>query len=189
MKTLFYVTLFVVGLMLPASEGVRLATIGLIKGVVSEVERLVLRGDYAEVRSVDGETFDKVIVERNRVVIVVFHDKLKSTSRSELHNTMEAIKKLPRRVLLAKVTAEANKPLLDKLGISVLPTIRVYQAGRLVRDFGGEMAEEELVSVVNDCLNRKKYGPGYIGPMDKNWIPDGVQRSLSRPKAPASKLE
>ena len=178
--------------MLPAAKDIRLAAVRMVVEVAGSVERMVLRGDYAEIRSVDGKDFDKVINERNRVVIVVVHNKIRSSSRSEMHDMDEAIKKLPGRVLVAKVIAEENGPLLQRLNISTLPTIRVYQAGRIIHDFKGGVGKEALIGAVETCLNNsdvRRAGPGYIGPMDKNWIPEGVQRSLSRPKIPASKLE
>ena len=178
--------------MLPAAKDVRLAAFKMVLDVAGGIERMVLRGDHAEIRSVEGKDFDKVIRERNRVVIVVVHNKLRSSSRSKLRDIDEAVKKLPGRVLVAKVIAEENTLLLKKLNISTLPTIRVYQAGRLIHDFKGGVDKEDLIRAVETCLNNsdaRNTGPGYIGPMDKNWIPEGVQRSLSGPKMPASKLE
>lgn len=178
--------------MLPAAKDIRLAAVKMAVEVAGSIERMVLRGDHAEIRSVDGKDFDKVIGERNRVVIVVVHNKLRSSSHSEMHDMDEAVKKLPGRVLVAKVVAEKNRPLLQRLNISTLPTIRVYQAGRLIHDFKGGAGKDALISAVETCLNNsdvRRAGPGYIGPMDENWIPEGVKRSLSRPKMPASKLE
>ena len=178
--------------MLPASESMRVSAIGLIKGIASEVERLVIRGDYAEIRSVDAEDFDDVIKEPKRVVIVIFDKKLSASSRGKNHDLDEAIKKLPARVLVAKVSAEENRSLMKELNISELPTIRIYQSGSLVSSFERQLGEEELVRVVDRCLNRGKSDgseAGYIGPMNDDWLPEGVYRNSFRFKGPGSKLE
>ncbi len=99
--------------MLPASRGLRVAAIGLLKSVASSIERLVIRGDYAEIRMVDGEEFDMVINEPGRVVIVVIQNELTAASRSETHELDEEIKRLPGKVLVAKVIAERNQALLE----------------------------------------------------------------------------
>jgi len=192
MKTLFYITILVGSLMLPALDGVRVAAVVLVKNVTSEVMRLVVSGDYAEIRSVDGEDFEEVINEAKRVVIVVFHRELRASSRGEADELDAAVKKLPGRVLVAKIKAEENRELLDRLSISVMPTVRIYQSGRMVRNFEGGVGKDELISAVNRCLdhsNSGKSGPGYIGPMEKDWLPQGVQRTSSKFKGSTGSLE
>lgn len=184
--------LLIGGLMLPAFEDVRIASIALVKGLASEVKRMVVSGDYAEIRSVDGEDFEEVINEPRRVVIVVFHKKLRMSKQGEAHELEEEIKQLPARVLVAKITAEENTDLLRKLNISELPTVRVYQSGRLVRNFEREVGKDELISTVKSCLGRPdagQSGPGYIGPMEQDWLPEGVYRTSPGLRAPTGKFE
>ena len=180
--------------MLPASRGLRVAAIGLLKSVASSIERLVIRGDYAEIRMVDGEEFDMVINEPGRVVIVVIQNELTASSRSETHELDEEIKRLPGKVLVAKVIAERNQALLERLNIPNVPNIRVYSRGKMVREFKGKVNKDELLSTVHHYLDNpfmpdKQVAGGYIGPMDENWIPKGVQVKPSKPKAPMSPLD
>lgn len=192
MKAILYTLLVMGALLLPASRGIRVAAISLLKSVARSIERIVIRGDYAEVRMVDGDEFDLVINEPDRIVIVVIQSELTASSRSETQELDAAIKHLPAKVLVAKVIAERNAPLLKRLNIPVLPNVRIYKAGKMVREFRQEVDKDELIKTVNHYLNvpnSAKSGSGYIGPMDEDWMPEGVQQKRSKPKAAMSRFE
>lgn len=192
MKAILYTLLVAGALLLPASKGLRVAAISLLKSVATGVERMVIRGDYAEVRMVDEDEFDMVINEPGRIVIVVIQDELTASSHSETHDLNKEIKRLPAKVLVAKVIAERNASLLKKLNITAVPHVRIYRAGKMEREFRGKVNNEELLKTVTYYLNgpgSKASGSGSIAPMDKDWMPKGVQEKPSTPKAPMGRFE
>ncbi|MCP5535561.1 MAG: hypothetical protein H7A51_04905 [Akkermansiaceae bacterium] len=192
MKAILYTILVLGALMLPASRGVRIAAISLLKSVAAGIERMVIRGDYAEVRMVDADEFDQVINEPGRIVIVVIQNELTASSRGETHDLDEEIKRLPAKVLVAKVIAERNTSLLEKLNVPAVPNVRIYKDGRMMREFRGKVDKSEFINTVNGYLKHVDSvgsGSGYIGPMDENWMPEGVQEKQSKPKAPVGRLK
>lgn len=177
MKTIFYICLMLGALLLPASKGIRDATISLIKSVASSIERLVIRGDYAEVRIVDADEFEMTINEPGRVVIVVFQSGMAESSTPEKREFDDTIKSLPGKVLVAKVMANSNASLLKRLNVNTIPTIMIYSRGEMVRSYKGTVDKDDLVATVNQCLDSspKVSQKGYVGPMKKDWLPPGVQ--------------
>jgi len=192
MKISVYIFLVLAGLLLPATEEVRSSVVRLVKDAVSAATSMVIRGNHAEVRFVDGKDYeDLVLNEKERLVVVVFGNKIRSTSRSEERDFDMALRKLPSSVLVAKVNAEGNGDLLRKHNVYKLPNIRIYKAGSLVRNFGSEVDVEELCSVVENYLNYTsgRMAAGYIGPMEKDWLPQGVLRTSPGNTVPEGRLE
>jgi thioredoxin-like negative regulator of GroEL len=192
MKAIFYTCLLLGALLLPASKGLRDGAIVLIKAMATGIEQLVIRGDYAEIRMVDGDEFDMAINEPGRLVIVAIQNEMKTDSRSEARELDEAIKRLPAKVLVAKVIAERNAPLLAHLEIPAVPTMRIYNQGKMVKEFNGTVNNDEFLRVVQHYLDNptdKARGDAYMGPMRTDWMPDGVQKRGGKTQAPTTPLE
>ncbi len=192
MKAIFYICLVLGTLLLPASKGLRDGAVVFIKAMATGIERLVIRGDYAEVRIVDGDEFEMVINEPGRLVIVAVQNEMSTASKSDSQELDEAIRRLPARVLVAKVIAERNAPLLTYLDIPAVPTMRIYSRGKMVKEFKGKVNKDDFLSVVQYYLENPgghKGGDPYMGPMRADWMPDGVQERWEKTKAPSTPLE
>ncbi len=192
MKAIFYICLVLGALVLPASKGMRDGAVVFIKAMATGIERLVIRGDYAEVRIVDGEEFEMVINEPGRLVIVAFQNEMTTKSRSERRELDDAIRRLPAKVLVAKVIAERNAPLLNDLNIPIVPTMRIYRQGTMVKEFKGTVNKIEFLRVVQHCLDNPTghlSGDPYMGPMQTDWMPDGVEKRREETPAPTTPLE
>lgn len=192
MKAIFYICLVLGALVLPASKGVRDAAIGVVTAVASGIERLVIRGDYAEVRLVDGDEFEKVIREKDRLVIVAVRNELTASSRSETQEIDGVIKRLPATVLVAKVIAERNMELLKRLKIPSIPNMRIYSNGLMVKEFRGRVDKAEFKRVVEHYLENPVGSGGGTGPtiipMKEDWMPDGVEEKKVPSVAPMTPL-
>lgn len=163
-----------------------------IKAMATGIERLVIRGDYAEIRLVDGDEFETVINEPGRLVIVAFQNEMTTRSRSESRDLDEAIRRLPAKVLVAKVMAERNAPLLSYLSIPSVPTMRIYSRGKMVKEFKGKVDTDDLLRVVQYHLDNPTGHKGadpYMGPMRTDWMPDGVKKRREKTQAPSTPLE
>ncbi len=181
MKFLITIILLTGALFLPASKGVRDNAITMITAIASGVERLVMRGDYAEIRLVDGDEFDEVIREPGRVVIVVVQKEISSSSRRKTLDLDHAMKELPGKVLIAKVMAERNTALLTRLKIAQVPAIRVYRNGVLLEKFNTDVDKDRFIEFIEARLAD---GPEKVAtsdsapdirPMSDDWLPPGVE--------------
>ncbi len=165
--------------MLPASERARNVVFQMASVVVTGLEQVFLQGEYAEVRMVDGAEFDAVIKEPGRLVIVDFHHEETSGSYSEKSEFDESVNRLPSKVLIAKVLAGRNIELMDRLQIHNVPTLRVYREGQLLEEFKGKVDTDRFLEVVRYHLANPDSKPrkeGYIGPLQDDWLPEGVQQ-------------
>lgn len=185
MKSFFYICLLAGALALPVSERLRSAALQVATVAVTAMEQVLFRGDFAEVRSVDAEDFDETIRESGRLVIVDINHEETSVNQSSKSQLDASIARLPSKVLVAKVLAGRNIELLDELQIKNVPTLRVYRNGELLEEFKGKVDEERFLETVNYHLenpNSKPHRAGYIGPLKKNWLPDGVKERSSDPE-------
>lgn len=184
MKALFTIILVMGALLLPASKGVRDTVIAALSAIAGGVERLVMRGDYAEIRLVDDHEFDNVIREPGRLVIVVVQKELTASSRGQTIDLDHAMKELPGKVLIAKVIAERNSKLISRLEITDVPTIRVYREGYMLRKFDVNVDKDDFVSYISARLRdkpsdfKKDEAPD-IRPMKEDWLPPGVEKKDS----------
>ena len=178
MKSFFYICLLAAAVLLPTSERIRTAAVEVATVAITGVDQILFKGGYAEVRMVDGDQFDEVINERNRVVIVDFHHEELSVAQSDKSKLDASINHLPSKVLVAKVLAGRNMELLDQLQIQNLPTLRVYRNGQLLEEFKGKVDKDQFIEVVQyhlDHPNSKPHRGGYIGPVENDWLPEGVE--------------
>ena len=178
LKGLLYISVLAGAAILPTSERARNVFFQAVKVAADGVEEVLRISDSAEVRQVDGNEFDQVIKEPGRIVIVDFHNEdvaLTDRKKKKLDN---AIKHLPSKVLVAKVLAGRNIELMDRIQIHNIPTLRVYRDGKLLEEFKGEVESEAFTKVVEYHLNNpssKPHHTGYVGPLEKGWLPDGVE--------------
>jgi len=178
MKPLLYICLLAGALLLPASERMRLVFFQAVKVAATGVEEILRISDSAEVRQVDGNEFDEVIKSPGRIVIVDFYNEDPTLEQKEKTNLDESIKRLPSRVLVAKVLAGRNIELMDRIQIHNIPTLLVYRNGELLEEFKGEVDSARFTKVVEYHLNNPNSQPhheGYVGPLNKNWLPKGVE--------------
>lgn len=178
MKVLITILLLLGALFLPASKGFRDAVISGLTTIASGVERLVMRGDYAEIRLVDEDEFDDVIREPGRLVMVVVQKELTASSRGKTLDLDHAMKELPSKVLIAKVVAERNTALMTRLKVTEMPVIFVYRNGTLLRKFKSTVEKEELISYIEARLKdspAKQNEKPDISPMRDDWLPPGVE--------------
>jgi len=190
MKTIFYICMALGALLLPVSEGIRDAVVVAIKSVATGIERMMIRGDYAEIRVVEGDEFDKVVNEPRRLVIVAVQSELSAGSRGVNGELEKAIRRLPAEVLVAKVIAERNQKLLQRLNIPAIPTLQIYSRGKLVRQFSGNINKTEFLVVMNENLKNHASGEGggVITPLKKDWMPPGIEAEPSKGDAPLTPL-
>lgn len=153
MKTVIYIILFVGAVMLATSKELRSKAMNVVKMVGHGLEQLVIRGDHAEIRSVEASNFDLVINEPGRVVVVVIDSHLKA-SKAEGQALDDEFEKLPGKVLVAKVGADGNSALLQKLKIRRLPNFRIYRNGKLLGEFHGAGSKDELIKAIQYNLDR-----------------------------------
>lgn len=178
MKTFLYLCLLAGAIALPASERMKTAAVQVLSASFSALEAVLFRGDNAEVRMVNGNEFDQVIKESGRLVIVDFHheETVKLTdAKIELD---QSINRLPSTVLVAKVLADRNIELLDRLQIHNVPTLRVYRDGVLLEEFKGKIDNDRFIEVVQYHIDNPTSAPhraGYIGPLSGDWLPEGVE--------------
>lgn len=179
--------------MVPVSERMRSAALEMATVVITGVDQILFKDGYAEVRMVDADQFEEVIKERNRIVIVDFHHEELSVAKSEKSELDASINRLPSKILVAKVLAGRNMELVDRLQIQNLPTLRVYRDGQLLEEFKGKVDKDQFIEAVQyhlDHPNSKPYRGGYIGPIEGDWLPEGVElRSMQgmKPLHPDSK--
>jgi len=180
MRTFFYICLLAGTVALPFSENMRKIFFQLANVAVSGVEEVVVPSKYAEVRSVNNKNFEEVINKPDRIVIVDFHQEDISMEDSDKKELDRAIERLPSKVLVAKVIAGKNLELLDRLQIHNLPTLRVYRQGVLLEEYKGKIDKQKFIKVVKHHLADPKSKPhhhGYIGPLQKDWLPEGVEKA------------
>ncbi|BDS05089.1 hypothetical protein NT6N_01290 [Oceaniferula spumae] len=152
MKKLIYLALIIGVIALVRSKELRQKTIRSLEVVKNGVERLVFRGNHAEVRLVDEEDFDRVINEPGRIVVVYFKHELTSVSKVESAELDARLKELPNKVLIAKVRAEQNEALINQLQISVLPTLHIYRNGSLQNEYRAPIDEAEFIEVLGKMI-------------------------------------
>lgn len=164
--------------MLPVSERARTALFQVALTLMTGVEQVLFRGDMAEVRIVNGDNFEETINTPDRLVIVDFHHEEISAEKSEKSELDAAISRLPSKVIVAKVLAGRNIELMDSLRVHNVPTKRVYREGKLLEEFKGSIDQKHFLSVVNHHIENPNSQPrheGYIGPLSRDWLPDGVE--------------
>jgi thioredoxin-like negative regulator of GroEL len=179
-KSFIYICLLAGAIVLPASERVRniFAQIGM--AALEGVEEVLWGEGYAEVRMVDESNFEKTINSPGRLIIVDIHHEEISVARSDKSDLNESINRLPSEVLVAKVLAGRNIALLDQLQIQNIPTLRVYRDGELLEEYKGKVDRDRFLKNVRYHLNTPNSTAkhaGYIGPLKKDWLPEGVEEA------------
>ena len=190
MKTFFYICLLAGALALPTSERARSIVTNVGGAAFNGVEEMFFGDGHAEIRTVDEGNFDTTIQTPGRLIIVDFHHEVISVARSDKSDLDHSISLLPSRILVAKVLAEKNIELLDKLQIHNVPTLRIYRDGEILEEFKGKVDRERFLKIVQyhmDNPNSRPQHTGYIGPLGKNWLPDGVEAAPA--EAPITPIE
>lgn len=190
MKSFFYICLLAGAIVLPVSERARSIGSHIGMAALSGIEEMLWGEGYAEIRTVDESNFEETVQSPGRIVIVDFHHEEISVARSDKSDLDQSINRLPSQVLVAKVLAEKNIALLDELQIHNIPTLRVYRDGEILEEFKGKVDRERFLKIVRyhlDTPNSKPIHNGYIGPLAKDWLPEGVEAAPV--EAPITPLE
>ncbi len=193
MKSILYIMLIAGSVVLAVSKGLRETTLSIVKVAANGIERMVMRGDHAEVRTIDGDEFELVINEPGRIVVVVIENKLSTASKKKSHDLEYTIRQLPAKVLFAKVVAESNGALLKRLNIPQVPNVRIYVRGELAGEFKGRVDQDEILKAIQHYVDHPDASSGqergYIGPMDEDWMPHGIEDKSGKKKAPMTPFE
>lgn len=148
MKKLIYLVIATVVVVLLVSKDIRHKVYRSIIVAKNGAERLVFRGDHLETRFIDEGSFDSVIKEPGKLIIVSFQHELTSVAKTNSARFDAKIRQLPAKVLLAKVQAEKNEALLEKLEIDDLPTLQIYREGKLLREYKPPIDEDAFLADV-----------------------------------------
>ena len=193
MKSILYILLAVGVLVLAVSKELRMTAMNVVQVAASSIKQLTFRGDQAEIRTIKASEFDSVITEPGRIVVVVIGKKLTTESTKKRHELEDSLRELPSKVLFAKVVAEGNASLLNRLNIAQLPNVRIYIRGKMVGGFKGRVDKNELIKTIQYHLDNPnvKVGreSGYIGPIDDGWRPPGISKSAKSKPRPMTRLE
>lgn len=182
MKNFIYLCLLAGAIVLPTSERARSVFAQIGMSAIEGVGEVLWGEGHAEVRMVDESNFEKTINSPGRLIIVDIHHEEMSVARSDKSDLNESMNRLPSQVLVAKVLSEKNIGLLDQLQIHNIPTLRVYRDGEILEEFKGKVDRERFLEIVRYHLNTPNSTPkyaGYIGPLKKDWLPEGVEESPS----------
>lgn len=177
MRTIFYISLVISALFLTRSKDLRDSVVFSMKSMFSNVKELSSASDRAEIRNINADEFDEAVSSKSRVVIVVFYDEFSTDAMSKAREFESAVRKLPSEVLLCKVATSRNADLVRRLAIGeVSSMVRFYRNGSVAHSFSGEVTPEQILKLANSYvqLERNGNGGGQITPLNKNWIPSGV---------------
>jgi thioredoxin-like negative regulator of GroEL len=181
-KSFIYICLLAGAIVLPTSERARSVFGQIGMAALEGVEEVLWGEGYAEVRMVDESNFEKTINSPGRLIIVDIHHEEISVARSDKSDLNESMNRLPSEVLVAKVLAGKNIALLDQLQIHNIPTLRVYRDGEMLEEFKGKVDQERFLKNVRYHLNTPDSTAshaGYIGPLKKDWLPEGIEESTT----------
>lgn len=182
MKIFIYLGLLAGAIVLPTSDRARSIFVHMGQVALDGFGEVLWGEGYAEIRMVDENNFNETINEPGRLVIVDIHHEEISSPRSDKSDLNKSMNRLPSKVLVGKVLAEKNIALLDHLQIHNIPTLRIYRDGEILEEFKGQVDEEQFLKIVNHHLTNPNSTPkhaGYIGPLKKGWLPEGVEEAPS----------
>jgi thioredoxin 1 len=94
------------------------------------------------------DNYRTVVVESKRPVLVEFWSNGCEPCK-QLEPHLEALAKKHHDLLVVKVNADENAPLVEDLGVQLLPTLFVYQDGEAKRRQVGAPKPEELSELVS----------------------------------------
>ena len=153
MKTLFLLAAVVSLAIVHSSKNLQQASVTMFGNIADGIERIITGRDTAEIRSINESSFDTAIANPDRVVILAFINESSPSSKSQIREIEAAIKDLPSKVLLAKVSVEDNEMLLRRLGVHEVPSVMIYAGGEVQREYSKRIEVNELVSSVSYYVN------------------------------------
>ena len=94
------------------------------------------------------DSFRSIVVNSKRLVLVEFWSNSCEPCK-QLEPHLEALARQHLELLVVKVNADENGPLVEDLGVRFLPTLLVYQDGEAKRRQVGVPKPEELTELVS----------------------------------------
>ena len=102
----------------------------------------------------DKDSYRSIVVESKRPVLVEFWSH-NCVPCDELEPHLAALAQQHLELLVVKVNAEKNLPLLEELGVQLTPTLLVYQDGEEKRRRSGVRKTEELAELISAFVTPK----------------------------------
>ncbi len=100
------------------------------------------------------DNFRTIVVDSKRPVLVEFWSHSCEPCK-QLDPHLEALARRHHELLVVKVNADENRPLVEDLGVQLLPTLFVYHDGEAKRRQVGAPQVEELAELVSAYVSAK----------------------------------
>jgi len=127
----------------------------------------------------DYDAFPK---KPGRVVIIDFHADWCGPCRELGPILDEAANQHQGLVLVGKVNVDKAKEIAAREGVSGIPDVRIYRDGGLVDQFRGYPGRDEVLRRIATHteglapLPKAAQPKSSLSPMDKDWMPQGMQK-------------
>ena len=152
MKKIFYFIILATIVGVIVSDEIRHKVFRSLRVAKNTAEQVIIRGNNVEIRVLDEGDFDNTINEPRRLVVVFFQHELTPVADYQSNLFNERVNDLPGKVLVVKVQKEQNEDLFRRLGISKIPTFRVYREGEMLKEYEGPVDEGAFFGYINGLL-------------------------------------
>ena len=145
----------------------------------------------AEVRHLSATDYPAFIAQADRLVVVDFYADWCGPCRTLGPILERVVASQGAQVALGKLDVDKAKEIAMQEGVKSIPDVRMFVNGKRVDQFIGALPEEEVrnrisrqVATLPKPTNAAQAAPSSpvkrpvapIGPMDKNWLPPGIER-------------
>ena len=135
------------------------------------------------------KSYEEFVAQRGVLVVVVFSADWCGPCR-ELGPVLDKVAgEFPGRVKLGRVDIDDWKQTASFAGVRGIPDVRLFRDGRDVTRFTGSRPEKEVRKIIRENLPEETTPeapadgqpagepvPPAIRPMEKDWLPPGIQR-------------
>lgn len=149
----------------------------------------VVTGGSAEIRAISGAEFDSFVGREDRLVVIDFYADWCGPCRTLAPVLERVCSGLGGRVSLGKVNIDRERELAGRWNVRSIPDVRVFRGGKQVDAFVGALGEEQLQGRLSRQLEKLPAAEpavageadgggseGKIVPMEKDWMPPGIER-------------
>jgi thioredoxin 1 len=106
----------------------------------------------AEIKTITSENWEQEVLNARGPVVVFFWATWSGPSKQQLPILQDVANDYAGKASVGKVEADANDLLLHRVGVSNIPTIRIYKGGQLVQSILGLVPKKALVAALNKHL-------------------------------------
>jgi thioredoxin 1 len=106
----------------------------------------------AEIKAITIENWEQEVLEPRGPVVVFFWATWSGPSKQQLPIFQDFANDYAGKASFGKVEADANDLLLHRVGVSNIPTIRIYKGGQLVQSIQGLVPKKALATALNRHL-------------------------------------